>query len=80
MSKIIEKSKRILIEIPQSHHARMEDLMGDRFDSMRSYFRYLVRKEIQTYGPLPKPIPRSATDSAQTSLTKPSARRPALGS
>jgi len=53
MSKPRELQSKKLLIIPTSHKERLEVLMAGRFDSLNSYFRYLVRQEILRYGSLP---------------------------
>jgi len=80
MGKLADKPHKFLMNLPESHYVRMVELMKDRFDSMASYLRYLIRQEIQRYGPLPNatkpsrrraPAPEPASAPADTPLHTP---------
>ena len=60
-----EPQTKMLIGVPASWKARMEELMTNRYESLSAYMRALMKKEILSHGPMPA-AKRASTLPADT--------------
>ena len=65
MARAKEPQTKMLIGVPASWKARLEELMVNRHESLSAYMRALMKKEILSHGPMPASR-RSSTPPGDT--------------